>query len=298
MDVSVIIVNYNTRQMTSECIDSVFEKTSEIEFEIILVDNGSTDGSKEYFEKDNRIRYIYSNENLGFGRANNLGSKLARGKNLLFLNPDTKLINNAIKKLNDFLDTHLNVAVCGGNLFDKSMNPTHSYRRMYPSMLWEFNAIMFNIVDKIRFGKSGQFNYLGKDIEVAYITGADLMIKKTVFNEVNGFSDQFFMYYEETDMEYKIRKLGYKIFSVPSAHIQHIEGASFNALKYGKKMEIACKSQAIFYKNHYSLNYAKITLLIHKYGCCLKAKMFEIIGNKEKSEKYILEFYASRKAIK
>lgn len=84
MDVSIIIVNYNTLGLTSDCIDSIADKTLGLEYEIILVDNASTDGSKEVFSQDARIRYIYSDQNLGFGRANNLGIREARGRYLFF----------------------------------------------------------------------------------------------------------------------------------------------------------------------------------------------------------------------
>ena len=96
MDVSVIIVNYNTKKLTKNCIDSIFQNTKDVKFEVILVDNASTDGSKEFFEQDNRIKYIYSTTNLGFGKANNLGYKEASGKYLFLLNSDTLLLNNAI----------------------------------------------------------------------------------------------------------------------------------------------------------------------------------------------------------
>ena len=95
MDVSVIIVNYNTRKLTGECIDSIFEKTSGITFEVIVVDNASQDDSIEIFRKDPRIIFIENTENQGFGKANNLGIKYATGRNILFLNSDTLLINNA-----------------------------------------------------------------------------------------------------------------------------------------------------------------------------------------------------------
>ena len=86
MQVSIIIVNYNTKDITENCIASIISQTKDVEYEIILVDNASTDGSKEYFEKRNGIHYIYSNENLGFGRANNLGAKSASGEFLFLLN--------------------------------------------------------------------------------------------------------------------------------------------------------------------------------------------------------------------
>ena len=91
MDVSVIIVNYNTKNLTDDCIQSVINKTTGVDYEIILVDNASTDGSKEYFEKDNRIIYIYSDKNGGFGYGNNRGMEVARGKYFFLLNSDTIL---------------------------------------------------------------------------------------------------------------------------------------------------------------------------------------------------------------
>lgn len=104
MDVSVIIVNYNTLGLTSDCIESIIAQTSTVEYEIILVDNASTDGSKEVFAQDKRIKYIYSDQNLGFGRANNLGIREAKGRYLFFLNSDTILLNNAVKLFFDFCE--------------------------------------------------------------------------------------------------------------------------------------------------------------------------------------------------
>ena len=104
MDVSIIIVNYNTRQLTSNCIESIFKYTNGVSFEVILVDNASTDGSIDFFTNDERIIFISSKENLGFGRANNLGYKVAKGRYIFLLNSDTLLLNNAIKI---FCDTML-----------------------------------------------------------------------------------------------------------------------------------------------------------------------------------------------
>lgn len=224
--VSVIIVNYNTLSLTRNCINSIYEKTSNLSFEIILVDNASTDGSKEYFEKDNRITYIYSLENLGFGRANNLGVKIAKGKNIFFLNSDTVLKNNAIKILSDFLDANENVAICGGNLFDRNNKPTHSYLMYFPSVYYELNGAFLKVLDRIRFGKSREFNFSGKPKDVAYVTGADLMMKRSVIDKYGAFDPRFFMYFEETEMCCRIKRAGFKIMSVPEAEIFHFQGAS------------------------------------------------------------------------
>ena len=129
MDVSVIIVNYNTLALTQQCVDSIFEKTSGLDFEVIIVDNGSTDGSKETFSHDSRIQYIYSEENLGFGRANNLGAAHAKGDYLFFLNSDTYLVNHAISLLWEEMK-HLNqenakVACAGCMLTDEQGEYVH-----------------------------------------------------------------------------------------------------------------------------------------------------------------------------
>ena len=96
MDVSIIIVNYNTKNLTLQCIDSIYEKTIGVSFEIIIVDNNSTDGSQELLSQDNRIVFVEAGENLGFGKANNLGVEKSNGKFIFFLNSDTILVNNAI----------------------------------------------------------------------------------------------------------------------------------------------------------------------------------------------------------
>lgn len=96
------------------------------------------------FFYDDRIIYKYLPENLGFGRANNIGINLSKGRNVLFLNSDTVLLNNAVKILSDFLDLNLNVGACGGNLYDGCMNPAQSYRMMLPSVAWELNSLFNN----------------------------------------------------------------------------------------------------------------------------------------------------------
>jgi GT2 family glycosyltransferase len=128
MDVSIIIVNNNTNRWTQDRIDCVFDKTKGLEFEVIVVDNGSTDGSKEHFEKDDRIKYIYCIENMGFGRVNNLGFKHAKGDYVFLLNSDTCLINNAILEFYYYMrSAPLNVGCLGCLMMDREGMPIHSY---------------------------------------------------------------------------------------------------------------------------------------------------------------------------
>ena len=113
IDVSIIIVNYNTKNITASCIDSIYEKTSGLSFEVILVDNASTDGSKEKFEKDLRIKYIYLEKNGGFGYGNNRGMEIAKGDYFFLLNSDTLLVNNAIGEFFKYASTHVPKTIYG-----------------------------------------------------------------------------------------------------------------------------------------------------------------------------------------
>ena len=212
--------------MTKECIDSVFEKTTGLDFEVILVDNASTDESKSYFSQDKRIKYIYSGNNLGFGKANNLGVTHATGRYLLFLNSDTVLINNAIKILSDYMDSDEKCGICGGNLFDKDGLPTHSYYRSFHSFCRDVFKSFFCLIDSVRYGKNKFHNNTNAPLQVSYISGADLMIRRDIVEAMGAFDPAFFMYYEDSELCYRVMKGGYEVVSVPNAKIQHLCGKS------------------------------------------------------------------------
>ena len=240
MDVSVIIINYNTFEETKNCLDSVFERTSGVSFEVILVDNASTDQSREMFEADARIQYVYNEKNLGFGRANNIGIERSTGRNILFLNSDTVLKNDAISILCRYLDEHPAVGIVGGNLYGRDGQPTHSYRRYLPSFYSEISEALKGLPDRWFFGDNAEFNHTGQPRRVKQITGADLMIRKKLIDEMGVcFDPDFFMYYEDTELCWRVLKAGHEIVSVPQAEIVHLEGIS------GKKNQSVRKSQIL-----------------------------------------------------
>lgn len=254
MDVSVIIINYNTRQMTAECIDSVFEKTRGVDFEIILVDNASTDDSKEFFEQDDRITYIYNNENLGFGRANNIGAKYASGKYLFLLNSDTLLIEDSIKIFFNFLEKHNEYAACGGNLIDKS-NKNTIIGGNFPTLISEFSRIGFCLFyynyyrHKLAIPQTIEYANCNN---IAYISGADSFIRRDIFEEIDGFDEDFFMYYEETDMFYRMRQNGYRLCILPDTTIIHlVQGSQGNKGFNLKKFKMQMGSKLLYFKKHY-----------------------------------------------
>lgn len=223
MDVSIIIVNYNTLKLTKQTIDSILLQTNGINTEIILIDNASSDGSKEYFSNyySEKIILIVNKENIGFGRANNIGIKLAKGKYIFLLNSDTILLNNAVKILFDFMEKNERVGVVGGNLYDIDNKPTISYELELPG-----NELISLVKSKIWRNLNRKFNTGNKPLEVGYVCGADMMIRKNILEDIGYFDPDFFMYYEETELTARIRKRGYKIYNVPTAKIIHLEGKS------------------------------------------------------------------------
>ena len=245
VDVSIIIVNYKSSKLVIDCVNSIFEKTKKLSYEIIVVDNASNDDSIDNLKKEfgDEIKLIQSEENLGFGKANNLGVKSSCGKYIFMLNPDTILINNAIYILMNILERNKDIGSVGGNLYTIEMEPCPSYcrkfddlntERMYSSWMY----ILFNkVVQKINSKRKNNnralknnFNYSGKSLEVAYIFGADMMMRKSLFEQIGGFDPIYFMYAEEQDLSWRITNKGKKNISIPEAKIIHLEGGTFKEI--------------------------------------------------------------------
>ncbi len=254
MDVSVILVNYKTKDLTINAIKSVFEKTQGIDFEIFVVDNNSQDGSIEAIEKEfPNINIIKSPVNAGFGAANNIAIKQAKGKYILCLNTDTLLINNAIKIMYDFMEKVENqkVAVCGSVLFNKDLT-LGICGGNFPNIteiFWKFG--LRNILKKqyLKYKLTLTANEIDKQSNIDYVTGADILFRKSVLDEVGLFDEKFFMYFEETDLCKRIRDKGYDIKLVKDAKIIHLEGQSNkNTLQ---KKEISKRSEFYYFRKHH-----------------------------------------------
>lgn len=254
MELSIIIVSYNCSDLTANCIDSIYEKTSGVDFEVFVVDNASTDGCREKFIADSRVKYICSPQNEGFGRANNLALEQAKGKYVLFLNPDTVLRNDACGILCSFLDSNPGTGACGANLFWPDGTPGPSFKRRRPGIRYELNTLLRDIPFKIRYGKNTEFNHTGKAMEVAYIIGADLMVRREVLDKVGGFNPDFFLYYEETELCHRIAGAGWKIVSVPEAEIMHINGGVTGRRQTPQKKAMMLESR----RKYWNLTHSKV----------------------------------------
>lgn len=267
MDVSIIIVNYHTEELIRDAVSSINDKTSGVDCEVIVVDNDSTEHSRSLLTSMQckwPLKYVAMPENKGFGLANNAGFSLAEGKYLFCLNPDTLLVNNAIKILFDYIDSHPRCGACGGNLYHSDMSRAISFRRILPGALWEFSEGVKRHPEHLLFGRNSRFNHTEHPIKVGYITGADLMLRADLIKKIGGFAPEFFMYYEETDLCARIHRAGYDVVSVPQAQIIHLEGKSMGdeAVNHNK-MRYYSQSRLEYYRRNLPLKKAARAYVFH-----------------------------------
>jgi GT2 family glycosyltransferase len=241
MQVSIIIVNYNTKELLCNCLNSIYQNTKDINFEIIVSDNGSTDGSIDTIRRDfEKVILIENNKNIGFGAANNKGLDIARGRYVFYLNSDTVLQNNAIKIFFDFWKNYHEKDVLGAigcNLVDENYEITHSYGN-FPTVfnqvkiLLHINASLFikSIFRIFKYNyqhlrkKPTMEKYIGA---VDYITGADLFCLN---DKTMRFNEQFFLYFEEVELQYRLYLRKRKRLLINGPIIQHTKGGS-NSIK-------------------------------------------------------------------
>ncbi|MEQ8684153.1 MAG: glycosyltransferase family 2 protein [Imperialibacter sp.] len=261
--ISVVYVNYNSSALTIHSISSLATHCKDVSFEVIIVDNASKVDEKRALDASvkerewGNVSIIYSSENLGFGKANNLGASNATGKYLFFLNPDTIVCNNVLKIFCEFLQSSSqNTVACGGSLLTVDLKPNSSYGN-FPGLLQELGNVGLGLsfvlgsYYKKRVAINSVAN-LTNPFKVPYIVGANIFISAEAFKTVNGFDQNFFMYYEETDLFYRLSKKGLGSFIVPEGRIIHLEGGVVNTLAPEKfnhfKFEMLLASKLYYYQ--------------------------------------------------
>ena len=230
--VSIIVISYNTREITLECLRSVYRETKDTEFELILLDNASSDGSVEAIESEfgKKINLIASNNNYGFAAGNNIAIREATGEFILLLNPDTVVLDGAIEKLLEFAKNNIQAKIWGGKtLFtDGSLNPASCWSKI---TLWSLLSQAAGLSSIFR--KSSFFNPEGMGSwdrngikQVDIVSGCFFLITKKFWDELNGFHEAFFMYGEEADLCLRAQLLGAKPLVSSDSTIIHYGGAS------------------------------------------------------------------------
>lgn len=280
--VSVIIVNYNTKNLLKNCISSIYNFTQNTNFEIIVVDNASVDDSEKMIKDSfQEVVFIQSGANIGFGRANNLGIKKAKGEFVFFLNSDILLVNNAIKILSDYLILNSKVAICGANLYDINNNPGMSFSQTLPGLLPEIDYFFGRMFARLYYRGNIDFNYTNSPLIInGFISGADMLVRKDVLDEVGLFDPDFFMYFEETELTWRIKKAGYLVVSVPEAKIIHLEGGSENIKE--NSIRRSNRSRYLYYEKTNKQNLIKLSHSLFLFLAWSRIILFYLKNDKPK----------------
>jgi len=228
LDVSVIIVSYNTRQMTLDCLHALEAGLAGLNAEVWVVDNASADGSVEAIRAAFPEVHVIDNPvNAGFGAANNLALKQAKGEFLLLLNTDAFAAPGAVAALVDYLKTHPKAGIAGPRLLNVGGSLQRScYRYPSPGRAWLENLGLSGLV--ARHGALGDYSAWAHDADrsVEWVIGACLLVRREAYMQAGGFDEAFFMYQEETDWQKRVRDAGWEIAFTPSAVVTHLGGAS------------------------------------------------------------------------
>ena len=250
VDLSVVVVSYNTAELLRGCLASVFAETSGISFEVVVVDNASTDGSAAMVaEQFPGVDLVALPENLGFARACNIGAARARGRDLLLLNPDTVVLDGALHRLAAFARAHPDAGICGGRTLapDGSVDPSSCLGAPSP---WSLTCYALGL--STVFKRSRLFNpeWLGRwdrssVRHVDVVTGCLLLLPKRLWDELGGFDDRFFMYGEDVDLCLRAAALGYWPTITPEATVVHRVGSSSPSTSAKKQMVLTGKVTVI-----------------------------------------------------
>lgn len=243
---SIVLVCWNNKAYLDPCLKSLYDTGMRHSFDIIVVDNGSTDGSQQMLaEKYPEVKLIQNNSNLGLGKASNQGIEATQGQYVLLLNNDTIVDGAAFDTMVDFLEQHPKVGAVGG----KVLNPDGSVQSCYNyfSSLGEEFLIATRLGELIRPGYPAVMN--GNKIEpVDWLTSACLMVRRTTLDEVGLLDENYFIYGDEADLQFRIKKAGWEIYYLPDATTIHYGGRSMTRWP---RRKLVYRGKMLFYKNHY-----------------------------------------------
>lgn len=261
-----MIVNYNVKFFLEQCIRSVYQSKDGLDIEIIVIDNHSVDGSVQLIrEKFPEVVLIENKENVGFSKANNQGIRIAKGKYVLLLNPDTILQEDTLRKCFDFMEKHPEAGALGVRMFDGKGNFLPESKRGLPTPMVAFYKIfgLSKLFPKSRIFGQYHLTYLDNNQiqAVDVLSGAFMFIRKEVLDKIGGLDEDYFMYGEDIDLSYRITKAGYKNYYFPETSIIHYKGESTKKSSVNYVI-VFYKAMMIFADKHFSSTYAKFFHLL------------------------------------
>ncbi|MCK4428643.1 MAG: glycosyltransferase family 2 protein [candidate division Zixibacteria bacterium] len=255
---SIVIVNYNVKNLLKKCLESIFEYEKDIEFEVIVVDNNSTDQSQGMLKRDfPQVKLIENKRNLGFSKGCNQGTKESRGRYILLLNPDAELTPGGFKKMIDFMDSKPEVGICGPKMTDREGNLQFSCRS-FPSYLTAISSSQ-SFLNRIFPENLLSQKYLLKNQdhsqirEVDWVSGSCLLAKREMLEKVGLLDERFYMYVEDVDLCYRAKMAGFSVFYFPQVLVIHHIGKSTQKKKFNMLVEHH-RSMYYFYEKHHNPN--------------------------------------------
>jgi len=275
--VSIVILSYNKRSLTADCIISIQKNIPKSEREIIVVDNASSDDSVAYIKTHfPEVKLIENSRNAGFAGGCNVGAKHAKGEYLLFLNNDAAVSDNPLPEMVSAFTPDQKIGIVGGLLTNLNGSLQRSYGKFYT---------IPNVIYLLFAGESGELRRLqsSSSRETDWVSGGFMLVKRNIFEKVKGFNESYFMYIEDMDLCYRIKKIGYKIVFTPVVKVKHIGQASTN-----KTFAIVhiYEGLQIFYRQQRSgLEYYLVKLLLY-----IKALVAVLVGFFT-GNKYLIDTY-------
>lgn len=264
VDLSIIIVNWNTRDLLSRCLNAIYSNLDEVVAEVLVVDNASTDGSQAFLRLEYpQVRLIQNDANVGFAAANNAGMQEAKGRYYLLLNTDTFVHPGAVESLVRFMDEHQDAGAGGCRLYyaDGSLQRSCTAFPTISTELWQALWLDRVFPKSTVFGKYWMSYWDYNDArEVDSVIGACLILRREAINEVGPFDESYFMYSEEVDLCYRLKQAGWKVRYTPKATATHIWGGTSKRIQEETTFLRLYKSRMIFFRKHYG----RISALIFK----------------------------------
>lgn len=244
--VSIVIVNWNTKELVRDCLQSIKRYKRDLPVEVFVIDNDSSDGSEEFLKKSFKgepwLTLIQSGENLGFGKGCNVGIKRARGEYVFILNPDTQIFENTLQALVSYTDKYEDVAVVAPKLVNPDGSLQESIRR-FPTVNDQALILLklhhfFKNLEPVERYLATDFSY-DEEADVEQPMGAALFFRRDVLKKQEGFDEQFFLWFEEVDLLKRIHDTKkWKIRYTPSAKVMHVKGQAFGQLKAMREQHI------------------------------------------------------------
>jgi GT2 family glycosyltransferase len=253
MDLSIIIVTWNSQKFIRNCLDSILISTGNLSLEIIVVDNDSSDETAKIVEQFYpQVNLIQNKKNLGYAKANNQGIEESRGEYILLLNPDTQVLEDALSLMYEFMEENPKIGALGPKLLnpDKSVQASCREFPTFSTLIWEFSGLSRFFPKSKIFGRwrIGYFDF-DKPREVDQPMGSCLMLRRETLDDVGIFDENFGMFFNDVDLCFRIKKRGWKIYFYPEPQVIHFKGASTRKAK-AKMIWLSHLAFYKFFKKH------------------------------------------------